>query len=88
MSDPTRRAATGPSFTRSVVTLLGSNYLGMVGGLLQGLVVAAKLGPSVLGAAGAVQSLNAIALNFADVRLGDLVARVYFQRPPGTPYRF
>lgn len=75
MADARESAGLGRAFA----TLASASGVGTAVGVLQGIYVAAALGPATLGVLGAAQSLNAMMTNLVDVRLGDVIARRYYQ---------
>lgn len=62
----------------SAALLTGVNVACAVIGVLQGLLVLRMLGPELFGAAAVLVAIGAVAANLVDVRVTDLVSRLYY----------
>src|SRR5262245_15409703 len=64
----------------SAALLTGANVICGVIGASQGLLVLRMLGPDLFGAAAVLVAIGTVATNLVDVRLTDLLSRLYYDR--------
>jgi hypothetical protein len=85
-------SSTSSELKGSAVLLTGANVVCGLIGVSQGLVVLRLLGPEPFGAAAVVVALATVAVNLVDVRLTDLISKLYYDAracdsDDGTAYR-
>jgi O-antigen/teichoic acid export membrane protein len=71
--------STASPLNGAVALLIGTNTTCAVIGATQGLLVLRMLGPEFFGAAAVLVALTSVATNFVDVRVTDLIARLYYR---------
>jgi O-antigen/teichoic acid export membrane protein len=69
----------------STTLLIGANVVSAAVGALQGVLVLRILGTELFGAAAVLIALTSIAANFVDVRLHDLISKLYYDERAACP---
>ena len=78
-------SSTSSELKGSAALLTGANVMCGLIGVSQGLVVLRLLGPEPFGAAAVVVALATVAVNLVDVRLTDLISKLYYDARAGDP---
>ena len=78
-------SSTSSELKGSAALLTGANVVCGLIGVSQGLVVLRLLGPEPFGAAAVVVALATVAVNLVDVRLTDLISKLYYDPRAGDP---
>ena len=71
---------------RSTALLVGANVVCAAVGALQGVLVLRMLGAELFGGVAVVVALTAVGANIVDVRLTDLVSKLYFDERAACPH--